>query len=77
MQTLTNPAFSVVPIRKLLRNWKEISEQVNKDEKPAVVFSHNEPQVAIIPIKMFNKLDAYYEDLRKFAEESETENSEK
>jgi prevent-host-death family protein len=46
-----------VPTRYLLRHWRDLLEKVNRDQKPIVIFSHNEPKGVLISIDMLNKLE--------------------
>jgi hypothetical protein len=43
-------------IRDVQRNYKKISEEVNKEDLSFVVMSNNRPQFVIVGLKTFSKL---------------------
>ncbi|MBP9690790.1 type II toxin-antitoxin system Phd/YefM family antitoxin [Candidatus Woesebacteria bacterium] len=47
---------SSIPVRDILRNYKAIFSQINKSGKGVVVVRNNEPEVAIIPISQYEKM---------------------
>ena len=42
-------------IREVQRDYKKISEEVNKDDLSLVVMSNNRPQFVIVSLKIFNQ----------------------
>ncbi len=51
-------------IRDIQRNYKKVSEEVNKTDKPLIVMSKNQPQFVVVSLKTLDRL-----------QESETQNS--
>jgi prevent-host-death family protein len=47
----------LITARKLLRNYKQVVEEVNRTKKPTIVTSNNEKQVAIIPVEDLQDLE--------------------
>lgn len=45
-----------VTARDILRNYKEVFDEVKRTKQPAVVISQKEPQVAIVPMEDLEKL---------------------
>jgi PHD/YefM family antitoxin component YafN of YafNO toxin-antitoxin module len=43
-------------IRKVQRNYKKISDDVNNDDMSFVVMSNNRPQFVIVSLKTFSKI---------------------
>jgi prevent-host-death family protein len=59
------PITSITP-RDILRNYKNVFDKVKKTKQPVVVFSHKEPQVAIVSLDDLEKLQAlHYRDSTK------------
>jgi PHD/YefM family antitoxin component YafN of YafNO toxin-antitoxin module len=44
-------------IREVQRNYKKISEEVNKTNTPTIVMSNNKPQFAIVSLKTLQTLE--------------------
>ena len=49
-------------VRDVQRNYKKISDEVNKDDMSFVVMSNNRPQFVIISLKNFSKIQAPHID---------------
>lgn len=47
---------SSIPVRDILRNYKAVFSKINKTGKGVVVVRNNEPEVAIIPISQYEKI---------------------
>ena len=47
---------SSIPVREILRNYKAVFSKINKTGKGVVVVRNNEPEVAIIPIDQYEKI---------------------
>lgn len=43
-------------IRDIQRNYKRVSEEVNKTDKPLVVMSKNQPQFVVVSLKTLDRL---------------------
>ena len=48
-------------IRDVQRNYKKISEEVNKEDLSFVVMSNNRPQFVIVGLKTFSQLQTLHE----------------
>jgi len=47
---------SSIPVRDILRNYKAIFSKINKTGKGVIVVRNNQPEVAIIPINQYEKM---------------------
>ena len=47
---------SSIPVRDILRNYKAVFSKINKTGKGVIVIRNNEPEVAIIPISEYEKI---------------------
>lgn len=46
-----------LPIRELQRNYKAIVEELNKTDEPVIIISNNQPQFAIVSMKMLQEIN--------------------
>lgn len=47
---------SYITARDIIRNYKAVFDKVKKTKEPAVIVSRKEPQVVIVSIEDFNKM---------------------
>lgn len=50
---------SMITTRDFIRNYKTVLNRVHKTRQPAVVVSHKKPQVAIVSLSDFKKLEEF------------------
>ena len=55
---MTQLTTATITPRDILRDYKNIFDKVKKTKQPVVVFSHKEPQVAIVSLDDLEKLQA-------------------
>lgn len=44
-----------VPMREILRNWREVFAKTKKSKEPIIVLNNSEPQVALISLDLLNE----------------------
>lgn len=47
---------NTVPMKEILRNWKEVFAQAKKAKTPLIVMDDNEPQGALISLDMLEEM---------------------